>query len=159
MDPRTLREVFGSFATGVTVVTCFRGDDRTPHGATVTAFTPISLDPPLCQVSLTRTSRASEYLDDSPFAINVLREDQLEVAMHFAGKPQAIEPTLVEGERVPFLAQSAATIVCEPYAVSDGGDHLLFLGRIVSAEVHDRKPLLFHRSDFRVIGDSVGVPA
>lgn len=159
MDPRELRDVFGCFATGVTVVTCFRADDSTPHGATVTAFTPISIDPPLCQVSLTRSSRVSEYLGDRPFAINVLGEDQTATALHFAGKPQPIEPILVEGERVPVLSQAAATIICEPYSVSDGGDHLLFLGRIISAEIHDKRPLLFHRSQFRAIGERIGVPA
>ncbi|MCG2921715.1 flavin reductase family protein, partial [Escherichia coli] len=49
VDPRQLRNAFGKFATGVTVVTC-RTPDGTPHGATVNAFTAVSLDPPLAQV-------------------------------------------------------------------------------------------------------------
>ena len=62
IDTRELRHAFGTFATGVTVVTC-RSDDGVPHGATVNAFTAVSLDPPLAQVTLTRTSRAARYLE------------------------------------------------------------------------------------------------
>lgn len=159
MDHRDLRDVFGCFATGVTIITCYQPDDMTPHGATVTGFTPISLDPPLCQVSLTRTSKASDYLRDRPFAINVLGEDQLGIAMHFAGKPQEVEPVFVNDDLVPVLPDAAATIICEPYSVTDGGDHLLYLGRIVEADVRDRTPLLFHRSEFRKLGHAVALPA
>ena len=70
VPPRTLRNAFGRFATGVTVVTC-RNDEGTPHGATVNAFTAVSLEPALCQVTLTRASRACGYLDGAPFAVNV----------------------------------------------------------------------------------------
>ena len=48
MDTRELRSVFGLFATGVTVVTCLNTEDDRAHGVTVTAFTPVSLDPPPC---------------------------------------------------------------------------------------------------------------
>ncbi len=61
LDPRAVRNAFGRFATGVTVVTCAK-EDGVPHGATVNAFTAVSLDPPLCQVTLTRHSKACRYL-------------------------------------------------------------------------------------------------
>ncbi|AZZ83086.1 hypothetical protein C5O27_20155 [Gordonia alkanivorans] len=64
MDQRTMRNIFGQFATGVTVITC-ANDEGTPHGATVTAFTPISIEPRLCQVTLTRKSKACGYLDET----------------------------------------------------------------------------------------------
>jgi flavin reductase (DIM6/NTAB) family NADH-FMN oxidoreductase RutF len=87
VNTRELRGVFGLFATGVTVVSCRNIDDGRPHGATVTAFTPISLEPALCQVTLTRTSKACQFLDGQPFAVNVLAENQADVAWHFAGRP------------------------------------------------------------------------
>ena len=91
MEPRELRDAFGQFATGVTVVTC-TNEEGEPHGATVNAFTAVSLDPPLAQVTLGRTSRACQFLDGRPFAINVLAADQLDVAWHFAGRPAAETP-------------------------------------------------------------------
>lgn len=151
MDPTTLRTTFGRFATGVTVITC-RSRDGEPHGATVTAFMPVSLDPPLITVALTRTSRACTYLDDAPFAVNVLAADQLDVAMNFAGRPSADPIRWAPGPTAPLLAGTAATLSCRPHRTDDGGDHLLFLGEVVAAETTARPPLLFADSAFVEVG-------
>lgn len=151
MDPRTLRSTFARFATGVTVITC-RTPDGDRHGATVTAFTPISLDPPLVQVSLTRASRAAGFLAGNDFAVNVLAADQVDVAMQFAGRPAADPPPWQEGSVAPMLAGTAATIACRPYRTDEGGDHLLFLGEVVEVLTSERAPLLFHDSAFHQIG-------
>jgi flavin reductase (DIM6/NTAB) family NADH-FMN oxidoreductase RutF len=47
MEKRSLKHVFGQFASGVTVITCATAEGE-PHGATVTAFTAVSMDPRLC---------------------------------------------------------------------------------------------------------------
>lgn len=86
LDARQLRNTLGSFATGVTVLTYKSGDEN--YGMTVNSFTSVSLEPPLVLVSLMRTSQALKYLVDRPFAINVMGDDQLGTALHFAGKPQ-----------------------------------------------------------------------
>ncbi|WGX97398.1 flavin reductase family protein [Nocardioides sp. L-11A] len=151
MDPRTLRSTFGRFATGVTVITC-RTPDGAHHGATVTAFTPISLDPPLVQVALTRTSKAAQYLDGAAFAVNVLASDQVDVAMHFAGRPSPDPLPWCDGTTAPTLRGTAATLTCRPWRVDDGGDHLLFLGEVVDVLTTGRPPLLFHDSAFHQIG-------
>ncbi|MDT7601733.1 MAG: hypothetical protein QOK26_3810, partial [Pseudonocardiales bacterium] len=90
VDPRELRSCLGHFATGVTVITC--DGDGTPHGATVNAFSAVSLDPPLVLVSLDRKSKACKYLDGRPFTVNVLTEPQDDVALHFAGRPMSSGP-------------------------------------------------------------------
>ncbi|WP_307201621.1 flavin reductase family protein [Nocardioides zeae] len=146
-----MRAVFGRFATGVTVITCTSVDGR-PHGATVTAFTPISLAPPLVQVALTRTSKACLYLQDASFAVNVLAADQVDVAMQFAGRPGQDPVRWQDGPVAPVLAHTAATISCRPWRVDDGGDHLLFLGEVVDVAVTDARPLLFHGSAFHELG-------
>lgn len=151
MDPRSLRTVFGRFATGVTVVTCVT-DNGMPHGATVTAFTPISLDPPLVQVALTRSSKACGFLGGSSFAVNVLASDQSDVAMHFAGRPGTDPIRWRDGVTAPVLADTAATLHCRAYRTDEGGDHLLFLGEVVAAEGGTRTPLLFHDSAFHDLG-------
>ena len=53
ITPGRLEDVFGKYASGVTVVTCLNADGE-PHGATVTAFTAVSHTPYLCQVTLTK---------------------------------------------------------------------------------------------------------
>jgi len=158
MDRRQLRDVFGIFATGVTVVTCSDATDR-PHGATVTAFTPISLDPPLVQVSLTRTSRACEYLEGRPFAVNVLAEDQVDIAWHFAGRPMRPAPVVTERSTAPAVEGAVATIICRPWASYDGGDHVLFLGEVVEIDTRPAAPLLFHGSTFKRLGPKLHASA
>ena len=87
IDPRELRRCLGHFATGVTVITC-GVQDGAPHGATVNAFTAVSLEPPLVLVSLDRRSKLCSLLEaDRPFTVNVLEAAQKELALHFAGRP------------------------------------------------------------------------
>ncbi len=157
LGPRELRNVFGTFATGVTVVTC-RTPDGNAHGATVNAFTAVSLDPPLVQVTLIRDNRAAQYLEDAPFAVNILSVDQLDTCLHFAGKPMDREPAWCEigDDDLPVLAGNAATIRCRPWRTYDGGDHVIVLGEVIAAERSDAPLLLFTRGQFREVGQSCG---
>ncbi|TCC48830.1 flavin reductase [Kribbella capetownensis] len=147
MDARELRNAFGQFATGVTVVTCV-SDDGGPHGATVNAFTAVSLEPALAQVTLNRTSKACQYLTGKPFAINVLADDQLDVAWHFAGRPADRAPGWVDGPLAPLLEGAATTISCRPWRTYDGGDHLIVIGEVTAVGITAREPLLFHGGRF-----------
>ncbi|NDK89272.1 flavin reductase family protein [Gordonia desulfuricans] len=159
MNERTMRSIFGQFASGVTVITC-TDDEGETHGATVTAFTVISLEPRLCQVTLTRRSPACGYLHDAPFAVNILSADQLDTAMHFAGKPRVPGPEWSSTWPVPALTGNAATLICNPWASYDGGDHIIFVGEIVDAHVDtSSEPLLFYRSKFHDLGETTATAA
>ena len=153
IDPRRFRDCLGHFATGVTVVTAASGTG--PHGVTVNSFTSVSMDPPLVLVSLARTTKGCNYLDNRPFVINVLRSDQLETALHFAGRAQ--DGLRIEWERVdtdfPRLRDGLAWIECDAWRSYDGGDHILFLGEVVDFEFRGgAEPLLFYQGKFRLIG-------
>jgi flavin reductase (DIM6/NTAB) family NADH-FMN oxidoreductase RutF len=150
MDSRELRNAFGQFATGVTVVTC-TNEDGEPHGATVNAFTAVSLEPALAQVTLGRTAKACQYLDGKPFTINVLADDQLDVAWHFAGRPAPQAPGWADGPTAPLLDGAATTISCRPWRTYDGGDHLIVIGEVTAVQLTDRSPLLFHGGQFRYL--------
>ncbi|MGV9737456.1 flavin reductase family protein [Rhodococcus aetherivorans] len=151
MEQRRLRNIFGQFASGVTVITC-ANREGTPHGATVTAFTAVSLEPRLCQVTLTRTSKACGFLSGAPFAVNILAADQVDTALHFAGRPQTPGPVFEDGPTAPVLAGAAATLSCVPWREYDGGDHVIYIGEIVDAQCRDTAPLLFYRSTFHELG-------
>jgi|SRR5699024_2917430 len=126
------RDCLGRFATGVTVVT-FDGvsDDGTSkrHGLTVNSFTSVSMQPPLVLVSIQRSVQAHTLLVDRPFTVNVLGAEQRDVALHFAGKPNA-EPAWVEGQHAPRLSGTASWFECTPWEKYNGGDHTLFLGKV-----------------------------
>jgi flavin reductase len=153
IDVRQFRDCLGHFATGVTVVTSAAGSG--PHGMTVNSFTSVSMDPPLVLVSLARTTKGAGVLEGRPFVINVLRSDQLETALHFAGRPQddlriGWEQT---GTDHPRLGDCLAWIECNAWRSYDGGDHILFLGEVVDFEFRgSAEPLLFYQGAFRLMG-------
>ena len=148
---REIRDAVGRFATGVTVVTCAK-EGGLPHGATVNAFTAVSLEPALCQVTLNRASKACAYLERAPFAVNVLSAAQLETAWHFAGRSVDPEPEWAEGPCAPVLVGNAATISCRPWRTYDGGDHLIVLGEVSDLQGTSADPLLFFGGRFRQLG-------
>jgi flavin reductase (DIM6/NTAB) family NADH-FMN oxidoreductase RutF len=146
-----IRDLFGRFATGVTVITCVNSEGA-PHGATVTAFTPVSMDPRLCQVTLNRSAKACGLLSGAPFAVNILAADQVDIAMNFAGRPCTPGPVWRDGPTAPMICGSAVTVSCLPWAQYDGGDHIIFIGEVVAAETTSKPPLLFYRSTFHELG-------
>src|SRR5699024_3804124 len=128
--------------------------DGSPHGATVNAFTAVSLDPPLVQVCLDRNTKACQYIDGNTFTVNVLREPQDDVALHFAGKPMEQGPKWHQPnqELAPRLTGCLATISCTPWASYDGGDHILFLGEVAEFHFDGGDPLVFYLGQFRHLG-------
>lgn len=143
-----LRQTASAFATGVVVVTC-RGDGDEPHGLTVNSFTAVSLEPPLVLVSIDRRARACSLLAERPFGVNVLDASQERLASHFAGRPDPnVSVVWKPGTFVPQLADALAFFECEPWRSYEGGDHVLFLGHVVSSGHRDGDGLGFFRSRF-----------
>ncbi|MBP2364569.1 flavin reductase family protein [Pseudonocardia parietis] len=153
IDPKELRQCLGHFATGVTVITC-HGEDGVPHGATVNAFTAVSLDPPLVLVSLDRRSRLCGLIESRPFTVNVLESEQKELALHFAGRPNQDVRWAADSDcGAPRLDGTLAHISCTPWQTYDGGDHVLYLGEVQQFHIHPGRPLLFHSGQFHHLGD------
>lgn len=147
MDEREFRNCMGKFATGVTVVTCDKDGEK--RGFTANSFTSVSLDPPLVLVSVGRNINAFEYMKDNHFTINILKADQEDIAMHFAGRPLDNPPfEWVKGEHCHRLNESLAFVECEPWAAYDGGDHVLYLGKVTNFEYSDGDALGYYAGKF-----------
>lgn len=157
-DHRVLRRCFGRFSTGVTVVSYRVGDQI--RGATVNSFTSVSIDPPLLLVALARSTQACAALESVPFAINVLRSDQLDVALQFAGRGRpglriAWETPVsasASEDGPPVMTNAVAVFRCRPWRRYDGGDHVLHLGEITSFEQRTGDPLVFGDGRFMSSG-------
>src|SRR3954447_12909717 len=131
LEPRYLRTCLARFVTGVAVVSYL--SDGEPRGLTVNSFTSVSMDPPLILVSLARSAKACDQLSNTPFAINVLRSSQIDVAMQFAGAPQPGAPirwVTNASDHAPQLVGALATFQCTPWRAYDGGDHVLQIGQV-----------------------------
>jgi flavin reductase (DIM6/NTAB) family NADH-FMN oxidoreductase RutF len=152
-DQRTLRDALGCFATGVTVVTCLAADGA-PAGLTVNSLTSVSLDPPLLLVCIAKdAASAPAFLASRHFAINVLQTAQQPASIRFSTRhedrfgPNDWSP----GELgAPVLKQSLGVFECESYAIHDGGDHHILLGRVIKATFDTAlDPLLYFRGRYR----------
>ena len=148
-----LRDTLGCFATGVTVVTC-RGEDDELLGVTANSFNSVSLDPPLVLFSLARTLNSIDAFQvASHYAINVLGVHQRQISQQFAS-PLADKWTDVRISNsnldCPILDDALAVFECESWRHYDGGDHKIFVGRIVGIfRNSDHSPLLYYRGDYR----------
>jgi flavin reductase (DIM6/NTAB) family NADH-FMN oxidoreductase RutF len=155
MDTRPLRDVYGAFATGVTVVTV---GGEIPHGMTANSFTTVSLDPPLVLVCVDRDAVMHErLLSTGRFGVSVLAADQGDAARYFAdrrrplGSDQFRFGTWVEGARTgaPLLDGATAHLECALWRTYDGGDHTIFVGRLLTGRRNDDDALLFLCGKFR----------
>jgi len=147
MDAREFRNCMGRFATGVTVVTF--DTDEGQHGITVNSFTSVSLEPPLILVSVDRRTKSLGLMKKNNFTVNILKDDQESTAMHFAGRPLEEPPFQWEkGELCHRLQDSLAYIECEPWAEYDGGDHVLFVGKVNEFKYNDGSPLAYYCGKF-----------
>ncbi|WP_300606924.1 flavin reductase family protein [Trebonia sp.] len=162
VDSREFRQCLGQFATGVTVVTC--RTEAGLHGATVNAFTAVSLDPPLVLVALDRRAKVCGYITGRPFAVTVLDSDAHQMALHFAGQQgHGAAVGWVDHEVAPRIAGGLAWFACTPWASYDGGDHVLHVGLVQDCQRHpdgpDSRPLVFHGGEFRSVGEHLaGAP-
>ena len=152
-DPRTLRDALGCFATGVTVVTALDAEQK-PAGITVNSFTSVSLDPPLLLVCLHKQAAASTTLTEAPcFAVNVLQREQQPASITFSTRVEDRFGSMAWscGEAgAPILEESLCVFECERFAVHDGGDHHILVGRVVKASFDaGLDPLLFFRGSYR----------
>jgi len=162
LDGREFRDALGWFATGVTVITT-RGADGDLVGFTANSFTSVSLDPPLVLFSLNRQAGCLPIFEGcAHFAVNILAEHQAALSSRFATasheKWHGVAIDTWEGG-CPILADALANFECAVHAVHDGGDHRIFLGRVLRMRSSEAgKPLLFSRGAYRLLGGPLGAP-
>lgn len=151
---RQLRDAFGYFATGITVVTTRDREDH-PIGVTANSLSSVSLNPPLLSFCLDRQAfAAAHFADTGAFAINILRDDQEHLSATFA-KPRLIDWSQIVHEPgasgLPLLAGCLAAFECRRYASYDGGDHIIYLGEITAIHVRGASgdPLLYFKGRYR----------
>ena len=161
IDPRGYRDTLGRMPTGVTIITtCDENGERA--GATVGSFTSLSLDPPLVQFSLDKSANChQQFIECSHFAVNILAEDQTDLSGVFASKNDRPwdELPLVEGDHTtaPLLEGCLAYIECQHEATYPGGDHEIFVGRVLGMRIEglDRRPMVFFGGTYRRLDDEV----
>lgn len=136
-----LTEAFASHASGVTLVTIC--DGRDDIGTTVSAFCPLSAEPPLVLVSLMAESYPAEVLarpkGPAGFAVTLLAADQRVLAGRFAaaGRPGArlllddVEHLRGGHSGALIPAHGLAALDCESAGQIPAGDHVMMIGHVL----------------------------
>lgn len=150
-----LRQAMRRWTSGVVIVTA-RYQDQI-HGMTVSAFSSISLSPPLVLVSLANTTRTGEMIRLSGyFGVTILSEEQRELSEIFAGRVPDTQhrfagveiETLESG--VPFLKGGLVYLDCRLVQMVPAGTTTLYIGEVIAlAERQDKRPLVYYNRNYQ----------
>lgn len=151
-----LRGAMRRFPTGVTVVTS--GQEERAEGMTANAVVSVSLDPLLFLVSVHKDARLNPRIrEEGYFAVNVLAADQEGLSRLFASPERSSGLPAIHSlgggygsTGAPLAAGALAVIECELEAIHPGGDHDLFVGRVVAVRMGDTRkdPLIYHEGGY-----------
>jgi flavin reductase (DIM6/NTAB) family NADH-FMN oxidoreductase RutF len=154
-DVLELKQALARRVSGVAIVTTRAGD--VIHGMTVSAFTEVSLEPPLVLVCADKTSNTHPVIArGGVFALNLLAADQQALSNLFASKRDEERrfvgldyETGLTG--APLLAGTVATLDCRVRVSHDAGDHVIYVGEVVDLRRSDREPLVYWSGAYRTL--------
>lgn len=156
IDPIALRRAFGTFVTGVTVITT-RDEDGTPRGMTANSFTSVSLDPPLLLVCVAKSALSYHaFTNAGCFAVNILHEGQVSVSGTFASKSQDKFQSVTHDHihtGAPVLTDSLTWFDCTTSKTVDAGDHAILIGEVRAFGTSPTAPLGFCRGRYASVKD------
>lgn len=148
-------------ASSVTVVTTDGPAGR--YGATVSAFSSVSADPPTVLVCLRSNSRiCSAVRLNRVFTVSVLTEQLGEVARTFAGEFDTTRADRFDGigiEPIAGLApgiRGATIFACTVAELIERHTHTILLGHVVHVATVRHPPLLYHCAAYRGIRPGEG---
>ena len=150
IDPQQFRDALAGWASGVSVIAC-RVEDRVV-ATTVSAFTSLSVDPPLVLVALGPNATVRPFLEPGRrFTISILSATQRRLAMIFAD-PFPVGPSPFPESGDPVIPDSLVTLVCTVDRVDYGGDHAIVIASVQEATWQDGDPLVRYRRKYHALG-------
>jgi len=162
LEPQRLRQAFGKFATGVTIVTAADAQGSAV-GVTANSFSSLSLDPPLLLWSIARSSsNYAVFRQAGHFAVHILDHAQAALSRRFSATGvNRFEGVPVESGPggCPLLRDYHVRFECSVSERHEGGDHLIVVGRILNVEHQRGNPLLFYGGRFARLHDAAEMAA
>jgi flavin reductase (DIM6/NTAB) family NADH-FMN oxidoreductase RutF len=158
MDQAAYRQAAGQFPSGIVVVTTSAG-----HAMTVSAFASVSLEPPLVLFCAEKIARFHDaVLAAGSWGVSILAEDGEKTARWLATRGRPLGGQLDEVPHrlgavtgAPLLDSALARLECQTFAVYDGGDHSIVVGRVVAVDgpadpqARARGPLVHYAGRYR----------
>ena len=153
VDDAQFKLAMSHFASGVTVVTTEQ--EGTPYGMTVSAFSSLSLHPPLVLICVEKSVRCHEAIVTAgKFGVSFLSGTQADVSNRFASRSEdkfSGVATHRGTTGVPLIDGAITTLECTLREQLPGGDHSVFVGEVVAIETAEGAPLVYFRSGYREI--------
>jgi flavin reductase (DIM6/NTAB) family NADH-FMN oxidoreductase RutF len=153
IDDAQFKLAMSHFASGVTVVTTEH--EGTRYGMTVSAFASLSLHPPLVLVCVEKSAKSHDAIRDAAkFGVSILAQTQADISGKFASRAEDKFSgiSVRTGELgIPFIEGAICTLECRVHQQVTAGDHTIFVGEVVDAQVRDDAPLVYFRSAYREI--------
>ncbi len=150
------RAALGRFPSGVTVVTT-KDNNGKLHGITVSAFSSVSLEPPMILVCVDKRAGSHDaFAETGAFVVHILAEENEahsnQFASHSSDKFNNIEYR--KGiEEIPVLENTLVALECRLAHAHEGGDHTIFVGEIQNVEIKDGNPLVYWQGDYRKLSE------
>ncbi|QIL73246.1 flavin reductase [Diaphorobacter sp. HDW4B] len=145
-DPKDFRRALGMFGTGVTIVTT-RADNGEPVGITANSFNSVSLEPPMVLWSLAKNARSLPVFQNAQtWNVHILSNEQEALSNRFARAGEdkfSGLPLDSQDSHAPLLQDCSARFQCKTAFQYDGGDHIIFVGKVTGYDATPRPPLLY----------------
>ncbi len=157
VNNETFKQAMGCFPSGVTIVTTIdNAGEKT--GFTASAFTSLSLSPPLILVCLADNADCFDTFNKgNHFAVNIIGKDHEELAFKFATKgcDKFEGNEFILGESgLPILPNTPVSLECSTKNIYPGGDHVILVGQVEYLNINDNLPTIWHAGKFHHINGS-----
>lgn len=156
LDDNTFKKAMGRFPSGVVIATTINNEGK-KCGFTASAFSSLSLDPPLILVCLANSAECfNSFLNGDMFAINVIGHEQHDLAFKFAtkGVDKFDGDEFVTGNSgLPIIPNCIFSLECNIKDIYPGGDHAILVGEVQEARINEGDPSIWYDGSFRNISN------
>jgi len=155
-DGAMFRRAWGSFATGVSLITTLEKDGST-HGMTANGIASVSLEPMLVMVCVGHNANTFPIIEETGrYGINILSESQRDIGEFYASSAnqdcEKFESDFTTSKTgIPFVNNALASMDCKVVNAHREGDHTIFIGSVEEIQVNEGKPLLFFASKWMTL--------
>ena len=151
ITPDQFRDALGRFATGVTIITV-RDTRGTDHGMTVSAFSSVSLEPPLILFCIDHAATIAPHIAAAGHVgVSVLAARQASLSRRFALKDADRfdgVPIVRAASGVALVDAAVAHLDCRVVARHEAGDHTIVIGEVAAMATSGGEPLVYFRGAY-----------
>ena len=156
INDKDFKLAMSKFPSGVVIATTINNENKR-QGFTASAFSSLSLEPPLILVCLANSADCfNAFSTTNKFAVNILGKEQEDLAMKFATKgiEKFSDDDFDTGSHgLPIIPDCVASLECDVKNTFDGGDHTILVGEVKFLSVNDVQATIWHQGSFNTLAE------